>query len=330
MADFPPIFGMPSPEEVAMARANALRRRQEADQLRSIGALGQLTGDKVLAPVGKSFLGQAQGMEEQGVEADRNASTDRQHVLTQAMQWIRDQESAKDRKVDNERADRSLGIQEERLRLDRSQASKVDPNTKFSRETAEGLRKEVLGNDVTKKAQEVATAFGKLKSVATGTPSAAGDMSLVFSYMKMLDPGSTVREGEYANAQNAAGIPEKIRNIFNRAKDGQLLDPNQRTDFLNQAKTLAHEQIGRYRAFSKPYEGLARKYGLDPSEVLLDLGFDDEASKPGARPKLPALPPGMARVRDPQTKKIVTIPKAHLQEALADKAELVGEGDFDL
>jgi hypothetical protein len=296
MADFPPIFGMPSPEEVAMARANALRRRQEADQLRSIGALGQLTGDKVLAPVGKSFLGQAQGLEEQGLEADRASETQRQHVLTQAMQWIRDQESSKDRKGDNDRADRSLGIQEQRLALERSRAGKAgdadsDRKTKFSRETAEGLRKEILNNDVTKKAQEVATAYGKLKRVATGTASAAGDMSLVFSYMKMLDPGSTVREGEYANAQNAAGIPEKIRNIFNRAKDGQLLDPNQRTDFLNQAKTLADEQIGRYRAFSKPYTGLAQKYGLDPSEVVLDLGFD-EAPKPGARPKLPALPSG--------------------------------------
>ena len=38
-------------------------------------------------------------------------------------------------------------------------------------------------------------------------PDAAGDMALIFSYMKMLDPNSTVREGEYATAQDAGSIP---------------------------------------------------------------------------------------------------------------------------
>jgi hypothetical protein len=37
-------------------------------------------------------------------------------------------------------------------------------------------------------------------------PSAAGDLALIFNYMKMLDPGSTVREGEFATAQDSAGV----------------------------------------------------------------------------------------------------------------------------
>jgi hypothetical protein len=56
--------------------------------------------------------------------------------------------------------------------------------------------------------------------------------------MKVLDPGSTVREGEFANAQNAAGVPDRIRNLFNNWSKGQRLDENQRQDFITQAKKI--------------------------------------------------------------------------------------------
>ncbi len=75
-------------------------------------------------------------------------------------------------------------------------------------------------------------------SLAAENPSAAGDLSLIFQYMKVLDPGSTVREGEFANAQNAAGVPDRIRNMFNNWSKGQRLDEKQRQDFITQAKKI--------------------------------------------------------------------------------------------
>jgi len=75
-------------------------------------------------------------------------------------------------------------------------------------------------------------------SSAAENPSAAGDLSLIFQYMKVLDPGSTVREGEFANAQNAAGVPDRIRNMFNNWSKGQRLDEKQRQDFITQAKKI--------------------------------------------------------------------------------------------
>ena len=42
--------------------------------------------------------------------------------------------------------------------------------------------------------------------------SPASDMSLVFGFMKMLDPSSVVRETEYATAKNATGVPDQVRN----------------------------------------------------------------------------------------------------------------------
>ena len=96
------------------------------------------------------------------------------------------------------------------------------------------LRKEFTGNNATKDFQKITAAFTKIQSAASN-PSPASDMSLIFNYMKMLDPGSTVREGEYATAQNATNIPNRIRNAFNSAKDGTKLNHVQRADFATAA-----------------------------------------------------------------------------------------------
>ena len=49
--------------------------------------------------------------------------------------------------------------------------------------------------------------YSKIRT-AQKADTAAGDLSLIFGYMKMLDPGSVVREGEFATAQNAGGISD--------------------------------------------------------------------------------------------------------------------------
>ena len=67
---------------------------------------------------------------------------------------------------------------------------------------------------------------------------AAGDLALIFNYMKMLDPGSVVREGEFATAQNTAGVPDRVLNSYNRALEGTRLNPKQRKEFTKQAESL--------------------------------------------------------------------------------------------
>jgi hypothetical protein len=52
--------------------------------------------------------------------------------------------------------------------------------------------------------------------------------------MKMLDPGSVVRETEFANAQNTAGLMAKLKNSAKRVQDGQISLESQR---LNQILT---------------------------------------------------------------------------------------------
>lgn len=116
----------------------------------------------------------------------------------------------------------------------------------------------------------VADAYQRIKDSASN-PSAAGDLSLIFNFMKVLDPGSTVREGEFATAQNAGSIPARITAQYNKVMSGERLAPEQRSDFVGRSTQLYKGQENRFNTRVKSrYEALAKRYGLDPSEVLSD------------------------------------------------------------
>jgi len=68
------------------------------------------------------------------------------------------------------------------------------------------LRKEYQGNPVYKNYTAVRGSFERIQSGAARN-TGAGDLGIIYGYMKMLDPGSVVREGEFATAENASGVP---------------------------------------------------------------------------------------------------------------------------
>lgn len=97
---------------------------------------------------------------------------------------------------------------------------------------------------------------------------AAGDLALIFGYMKMLDPGSVVREGEFANAQNAAGVPERILNIYNKAARGERLTEGQRKMFKGQAEAIYKATSKQEEETRKGIERIAKGYGLNTENVF--------------------------------------------------------------
>lgn len=145
-------------------------------------------------------------------------------------------------------------------------------------EFAMKLRKERSQLPTTKATQEVSAAYNKVQA-ASKSPTAAGDLSMIFNYMKMLDPGSVVREGEFANAQNAAGVPDRITNAYNNILRGERLNPNQRKDFLNQARGIYASQMDVQKKVDKGFIDLSNKYGIDPKDVLLNFEANSSGEK---------------------------------------------------
>ena len=140
------------------------------------------------------------------------------------------------------------------------------------------MRKEY--NEQTKPYQEVKSAYGRLLS---SEDNAVGDLSLIFAYMKMLDPGSVVREGEFATAQNAAGVPEQIRNMYNKAVSGERLNKSQRESFKGQAKGLYNSALESEKTVRTGLERIAKGYGLNTQNVFYSATEQAPAGAPPAQ-----------------------------------------------
>lgn len=143
---------------------------------------------------------------------------------------------------------------------------------------------------------------GSLKKTLAGAKegTGAGDLSVVFSYMKMLDPTSTVREGEQANAENSAGIPAKVTNVYNKLVNGERLTPEQRRNFVSMAKALFEAAEPAQAERVRQYTNLAKLYGVDPDMIIYSpyndlLGQVDEylAANPVVKPVPPVEVPGL-------------------------------------
>lgn len=101
--------------------------------------------------------------------------------------------------------------------------------------------------------------------------SAAGDIGMIFTFMKALDPTSVVREGEQASAQNAAGVPERVRNVYNNLLTGQRLSPRQRKEFISLANSLVKSGMPEQERRNKYFTDLSNAYNISPSLVVRDF-----------------------------------------------------------
>ena len=115
----------------------------------------------------------------------------------------------------------------------------------------------------------VRDAYARMLSLA-GNPSPAGDLGYIFSYMKLLDPPSTIREGEQATAANASAVPDRIKNIYNRVIRGQKLTPQQREDFKNRATQLFKSIETQQKKTTEEFSNLAVRNNLDPKTMIRD------------------------------------------------------------
>jgi hypothetical protein len=152
------------------------------------------------------------------------------------------------------------------------------------------LRKEFNALPDVKQFQTVATQYGIVNKLASQQPNAANDISLIFAYMKILDPTSVVREGEFANAQNSTGIPGQVVNAYNKALSGQRLNPEQRREFAQAATNIYAENKTRYDQLVQQYQGYAADIELPATTIQPRVA-------PSAGPAGAGQPQGAGRIR---------------------------------
>ena len=134
------------------------------------------------------------------------------------------------------------------------------------------LRKEFNAIPQVKSFSDQSQAYGRIIASAD-LPSAAGDLALIFNYMKVLDPGSTVREGEFANAQNAGSVPARLGAFYNNVVDGQRLTVEQRQDFVDRGGRLYKDAETGFMKRYNQYSELATLQKLPFKNVVTDYRY---------------------------------------------------------
>tara|TARA_R110000868_G_scaffold144242_1_gene363085 strand:+ start:819 stop:2252 length:1434 start_codon:yes stop_codon:yes gene_type:complete len=141
----------------------------------------------------------------------------------------------------------------------------LDPAKTFEQE--EKLRKEFQGR--TKVYGELGTTFNNIKSSAEAK-NGPGDIALITGFMKMLDPGSVVRETEFATARDTAGLYERLLNTSQKLQSGQLfaLDSKQRQEYVNLAKQYLDSAQKKAGEDKTALGVVVKNYRLNPENVF--------------------------------------------------------------
>ncbi|MEM8794093.1 MAG: hypothetical protein AAGE61_00895 [Pseudomonadota bacterium] len=160
--------------------------------------------------------------------------------------------------------------------------------------TQQDLRKEYDGINTVKSFRDQTQAYQRVLSSAH-EPSAAGDMALIFNFMKVLDPSSVVRESEFATAAAAGSFGQRIQSSVNQVLSGQRLSNQQRRDFVNRAGKLYSGAAEIHGLTNRRFSNFAEQQGFEAGNVVfeaapigvLDPDFDLNTFLPN-EPNVPA------------------------------------------
>jgi hypothetical protein len=166
------------------------------------------------------------------------------------------------------REELSQDVFRNKLRLAEAQSG-VTYETKQQRfERASGLRKEYQSNQIVKDFDQVKVAYNQI-SGALKNPSPANDLAAATKFMKLLDPGSVVRESELGLAMAASPAFERVTSYYEKLKTGEKLTPSQRDDFRKSAELLYKASENVVIPKQNEYRELAAEAGVNPNSVVI-------------------------------------------------------------
>jgi hypothetical protein len=113
----------------------------------------------------------------------------------------------------------------------------------------------------------VQSAFNQINAaLAQGSP--ISDTAAATKIMKILDPGSVVRESELGMAMAAGGRMDRLKDYVSQALNGTKLTPQQRQDFGNLATELTAASAQTYNQKRSEYLQQGNDYGLNAARAL--------------------------------------------------------------
>ncbi len=139
-------------------------------------------------------------------------------------------------------------------------------STKDAFKNERDLRNDLKSEPIYKAHQEVKSAYAQIKG-ALGQNTPISDVAAATKIMKLLDPGSVVRESELGIAMSSSGLMDRVTNYANMIISGQRLTPQQRKDFQKLADEFYSASEQQFNAKSAEYAGIAKDYNLNAGRV---------------------------------------------------------------
>lgn len=123
--------------------------------------------------------------------------------------------------------------------------------------------------------------------------SAIGDVALINSFQRIIDPGVSVREGDVALIQKSAGIFEQLKNLPEVWSGNARIPDKMREQMIQLSASIYKSKVENfYASKGKSIVEQAKRYNV-PTDILgLDFGIPIEGVEiPGAAPAKPAAEP---------------------------------------
>lgn len=168
----------------------------------------------------------------------------------------------------------------------------VPPEDRFKAET--DLRKEYQNRSA--RFTEAYISFQNLTNqVALGT--AAGDTAAIKMLEKILDPGSVVREAEFAQRRGSLGDAFDQLDSLTRSLRGKgLLTPRQRQELEASARLFIESAVKLEREERANFDRMVNDYGLNPRNIFSTVPVEvPTPTTPPAQPAAPASAPAAPR-----------------------------------
>jgi hypothetical protein len=129
------------------------------------------------------------------------------------------------------------------------------------------LKGEFKSEPVYKAYQEMQSAYNQITD-SLKSESPAGDLAAATKFMKLLDPGSVVRESELAMAMSASGALDRARNYAELRISGKKLTPTQRKDFQQLSDQLFGTATTVYNSKRNELAEQGSAFGLNADRAL--------------------------------------------------------------
>jgi hypothetical protein len=142
------------------------------------------------------------------------------------------------------------------------------------------LRSLYFQNPAVKGFNDIDAAYKSI--VSNDATSGPAQQAFVFQFTKLLDPGSVVRETEYATSAANAGKINQMYQLAQSWSEGKPLTPKQISDMKAVANSIMQSYRKKVDSVNREFTSVARNKGLDPRNIVIDTYQGSQVADPNA------------------------------------------------